>query len=352
MQTVARILAPFQFSLLRESGNRAIVEAVRIIAEAIVSTPYGQALRFPAPLLITVGTSEFCPHACPNCYSSSGPLGAGRRTDAPVAMFEQIARSRTPCVMISGGEPLAVSNIADLLAPLLEAGKFVYVATNASVGRLTDIITSHRDSLFFLLSIWGNSALHDKLRGPGSFIRLERNLERLNQLGSEGRLLVVLSNRGLSIFDTVEELAKKYRVASVLVTRKLRVGRTAGDALEFEPDVMQSVSDRMQAIKRYVRQVYLDVPELRSQDGTKPSLLRGVFGIPASDACSAGNWMMHLDSEGVAYPCYTLEGNAEASASYSFSLPEQWAHLSEGIARRAQPGCAGETMTFHGAKNA
>jgi MoaA/NifB/PqqE/SkfB family radical SAM enzyme len=346
IDSIVKVLSPFQFALLQRSDNRALVDAVRIVAQAIVSTPYGRPLRYPAPLLITLGLSRFCPYSCSNCYSSSGQT---RRHDAPemhLALVERIAASPTPCVMISGGEPLALPNIREVLGLLIKAGKFVYLATNSSITPITDLISEHGAALFPLLSVWGTMEEHDRQRGAGSFERIERNLESLNERGYPGRLLIVLTSGDLAIFDSVDSLVAKHRVASVLITRKLEVGRSDGSRFELRPAIVGSIMDRTRSIRRYVRQVYLDVPELRTGNAGRPSWLRKTLGIPAHNDCSAGNWMMHLDFEGAAYPCYTFEGSAEKGAPAHLTIAQQWAQIRRDCENAAgSPLCLGEALS-------
>jgi MoaA/NifB/PqqE/SkfB family radical SAM enzyme len=248
VETLLQMLSPFQFLLLREMSGSALIDAVRIVAEAIVSTPHGESLRFPAPLLITVGTSNFCPFSCSNCYSSSGPKLSHNEKAASVEMFHRIAASRTPFVMISGGEPLALPNIKELLKPLLDARKFIYVATNAALTPIASLLADCGKHLFILLPLWGTKNEHDRHRGTGSYERVERNLARLNQLDSAGQLLVVLSSNDLSVFDAVEDFATRFHVGTVLITRKLSVGRVDDTTFTFTVGLAKRVIERTRFI--------------------------------------------------------------------------------------------------------
>jgi MoaA/NifB/PqqE/SkfB family radical SAM enzyme len=344
VDSIVRVLSPFQFALVQEGNSAALIDAIRIVAEAVTSTPYGEPLRFPAPLLITVGTSHICPFSCANCYSNSGTESGSNTRVAGIELFKRIAHSRTPCVMVSGGEPLALPNIRDLLKPLLDAGKVVYIATNAGITPIADVIADYPTQLFVILSLWGSSEKHDRLRGPGSYERVERNLAKLNQLGSIGRLLVVLTGEDLSVFDSIEDLVAKFRIGSVLVTRKLSVGRLDNSSPKLAPDFVSKVLDRARPVRPHVRQIYLDIPELRQRHAPRVSRLHDLLGIPVRTDCSAGNWMMHLDADGVAFPCYTFEGRAEIGQRSELQLQQQWENISAvRVNIDTSSACIGET---------
>jgi hypothetical protein len=40
--------------------------------------------------------------------------------------------------------------------------------------------------------------------------------------------------------------------------------------------------------------------------------------------CSAGNWMLHLDSLGRAYPCFSLETRKELATPAHLEIADQW----------------------------
>jgi MoaA/NifB/PqqE/SkfB family radical SAM enzyme len=346
IESVVRLLAPLDNTLLQEPHGAALIAGMRIVAEAIITTPYGQALKFPAPLLITVGPSSFCPYACSNCYSSSGREGQSPSHQRSLAIFTRIAKSRSPFVMISGGEPLSMSNINAYIEMLLDARKFVYLATNASIRPLTSLLREHRSHLFVFLSLWGDQARHDQIRGSGSYDRLKRNLSTLNGFGLPGRLLVVLSDCDFSIFDAVDEIVRSSKVRTVIVLRKLSIGRYEKSAFAITTDFVARLRHRVNTIRPHVNELYFDIPEFRGLDDAKrPSRFHNLLGIAAHDECSAGNWMMHLDADGGAFPCYSFEGRSDIRCDSDLSIEDQWALV--GAARRnikARSACIGEAL--------
>ena len=90
---------------------------------------------------------------------------------------------QTPFVLLTGGEPLADPMLISGLTILLDAGKMVYVATNASIDRYLPLAERYRQRLAFLFSIWGARVSHNERRGANSFERVERNCRSLSAQG-------------------------------------------------------------------------------------------------------------------------------------------------------------------------
>lgn len=345
VQSLVQMLVPLDCLLLQEGTAEALLSLVRIVAKSVVETPYGQPLRFSSPLIITVGSSTSCPFPCANCYANSVSAEVRPARHADVALFQRIADCGTPFVMIGGGEPLATPNISRLIAPLLDAGKIVYLSTNASVTPIVDQIARHSKQLLVFLPVWGPKEEHDRQRGRGSFERLQRNLAKLEAVGAEANLLVVLGSDDLSVFDTVAALAAKWKVRSALVTRKLFVGRTQGAAFQPTPQLTKKIIERINSIQPYVRQISVDIPELAAaQERRRSPRMQTLLGIPDQTECSAGNWTMHIDPAGVSYPCFSLETSKEIGIGADLPIADQWKKVVELRKSLVAPGvCLGES---------
>jgi MoaA/NifB/PqqE/SkfB family radical SAM enzyme len=250
--------------------------------------------------------------------------------------------------MISGGEPLSVANIQHLLDPLLQARKFVYLATNAGINPIAGMLADHKEHFFVLLSLWGTKEAHDQQRGTGSYQRVVRNLDQLNQLGAIGRLIVVLTSHDLGVLGSVADLVREFRIGSVVITRKLSVGRSDGPAIQLTPNFAREIADWARVVRPHVRKVFVDIPELRTLDErttSRRSRLLGLLEIPAGGECGAGNWMMHLGPNGIALPCYAFEDRTAIGLPSALSLQQQWEGISairKSIGRSA--ACIGEML--------
>ena len=329
-------------TLPEELDPRLVRSAVGIIGRAIADTPYGHPLQFECPLIVTIAISDYCPFACTNCYSSSGGGAGSRATEQEPASFERLAASQTPVVLVTGGEPMASNSTRPGIVRLLDSGKAVYVSTNASIEGYLQVAARY-PLLMFILPVWGNRTQHDEQRGRRSFERVTENLRMLESVGRKAWLLVVITNDDLSVFDAVEELARTHSVALVRITRKVRVGRNDGPGPEVTPQFVRSVEEGARRLKRYVRNVVIDLPETRGE--RRLARVAHALGIPHYRSCAAGNWMMHMDARGDAYPCYTFEGGTQGRVSSMTSVVDQWRLVRE---RRAELGdgdiCIGEAL--------
>ena len=103
----------------------------------------------------------------------------GQKNDS-VQIFAKVAATKTPIVIISGGEPLVADGLKECLKLLLDSGKFLFVSTNALVEDYLDLAQEHKENLRFILPVWGDRKRHNARRGINSFERVERNLTLLD----------------------------------------------------------------------------------------------------------------------------------------------------------------------------
>jgi MoaA/NifB/PqqE/SkfB family radical SAM enzyme len=311
------------FPMPEELDDRFLRNAFSLVARAVINTPYGQPLQLESPLIITLSVSDYCPFACTNCYSNSGQTSTNERpADGVQPIFEKVADSTTPFVLITGGEPLATQSTRPGVLALLDAGKRVLISTNASIATYLDIAERYPTTLTFVLPIWGTRKRHDELRGHRSFERVEQNLELLNRRGLRGHLMVVLADDSFSVFEDVLRLVQKLEVSIVRVVRKIRVGRRDDIAIEVSSGFEQALRQRTRQLRRYVPHVLIDIPELRRRRPLKA--IQSVLGIRDYGSCAAGRWMMHIDSRGAAFPCYTFEPSGRHHVPSTLSIFDQW----------------------------
>jgi MoaA/NifB/PqqE/SkfB family radical SAM enzyme len=309
--------------LPKEVDDRFLRNAVGIIGRAAIDTPYGHPLQFECPLIITLAVSDYCPFACTNCYSNSGRTSTSENAaDGVHLIFEKVANSTTPFVLITGGEPLASQSTRPGVQALLDAGKWVQISTNASIASYIDIAERYPTTLNFVLPIWGRRERHNEIRGHQSFERVERNLGLLNKCGLRGQLLIVLADDDLGVFEDVSRLVQKFAVSLTRVIRKVKVGRRDEMGPEMSPRFAYALKRQARRLRRYLPFVLVDIPELRSR--RRGTLMQSVVGIPRYESCAAGNWMMHIDSSGAAFPCYTFEASGRSRVSSALSIFDQW----------------------------
>jgi MoaA/NifB/PqqE/SkfB family radical SAM enzyme len=237
-------------------------------------------------------------------------------------IFAKVAASKTPFVIVSGGEPLVAERIEDCLKLLLDTGKLVFLSTNALVEKHLDLALQNDGRLCFILPIWGNRKRHNAKRGANSFERVEQNLAVLNAAGLKPRVLVVLSDTDFSVFEDVERLARGYMIEAVTISRRIDVGRVEAAPMKFSEDHWRQLQIWQKKLQRFVGLVLCDLPVMHGR--TSRGRLQRMLGLPSHEGCSAGNWMMHIDDAGQGYPCFSFEGQRDQSVAAELPIAEQW----------------------------
>jgi len=304
-----------------------IVHLVTAVARGMLNTPYGHPLDFDCPLIVTLSVTAYCPFKCINCYSHSGEWGKDSESGGILeSAVNELASSQIPIVVITGGEPLATPLTRPTVEALAGAGKLVLLSTNASVEGHIDLIERYPLRFGFIFPIWGRRDRHNKLRGARSFERIEKNLELLNSRGKSGDVLVVLSEADMGVFDDLEQLVQRFRISRLRVTRKTNVGRQGQSVLTPDSAFERDLRHRLRVLKPHVGTVLVDIPEFRRHP--KKSILEMTLGIAPYASCAAGNWMMHLDSNGAAYSCFTFEPSGRTyQVAPGLTLSRQWQQL-------------------------
>lgn len=302
-----------------------MLDCFRILVSGIVNTPYKAELSLPYPLVITVSSANKCALGCSSCYSSS--------TTAPTQeaaltreLSEKIAEFPIPIVFITGGEPFHHPRLGEVMEPILASGKKVIIATNAPSTQAANGLLEYRDQITLVLSQWGEQSRHDAVRGQGNLERTHAGAERLAGLGHRVSLNYVLSPNPISEeLDALEEiLAGSLHLHRVYVSRELLVGRTpAGTCLGvYDGDFRQRIKS---LCARFPGRLVPVIPELLSTERiSAPSLITRMLGIVLPASCGAASWTLHVDSQGMCYPCFAHEGRLSIGSLWTDGLDTVW----------------------------
>lgn len=112
-------------------------------------------------------------------------------------------------VTLWGGEPLLYPGFAGLARELFRMGRRLSVVTNGTLieASIAPVLNECFREIF--LSVDGDEAVHDRIRGPGNFAKIKHNLEQL--AGRRGRLIFLTTisdwNVGM-IADLPDRLAE------------------------------------------------------------------------------------------------------------------------------------------------
>lgn len=125
-----------------------------------------------------------CNLACAHCYSSSGPrAGRGPGLDALLGALDDARALGYEVLAVAGGEPLVDPDLPALLAHAQGLGLRTTVTTNGTLLRTRRFAAAvpHLDAV--AVSVDGDPATHDALRGRGAFARLDAGLHAVLAAG-------------------------------------------------------------------------------------------------------------------------------------------------------------------------
>ena len=137
--------------------------------------PYvdGRMSRLP---MMTIHVTSACDSRCIGC--SYGLGGGGQVLDQTMAT--ELARTaeklQTRIVFVTGGEPLTVPHLEDLVAPFRTPGRVLYLATSGTrLEERAGLVARLFDEVFVSLD-GPDAALHDRIRGVPCFDLLARGV--------------------------------------------------------------------------------------------------------------------------------------------------------------------------------
>ncbi len=256
--------------------------------------------------------SDRCNQRCAHCYQEDF-TGASEPT---LSVLLQMAARVLPAladtqvsVNLTGGEPLLLSHLPDLIKSLAGYQNLVEMnlISNGTVLAEAALSAMAREPKFGQLKISIESAearVHDAIRGEGNLAVLRRNLPRLRK--ASGRPLVLmatLARYNLSGIESLLRFAEDHGAAGIIFERFVPMGR--GDRLR---DQVLGGDEWLQAIESIVRASGLDA------DPADLPAYRAFWlatGIEAEEPrrgalCNLGAGSMALMPDGTVFPCRRL----------------------------------------------
>ncbi|MEU3622507.1 radical SAM protein [Amycolatopsis coloradensis] len=142
---------------------------VRLSGTDVASWPeiHPAAVQTKVPISVCWSPLVRCNLACPYCLDDKAVLELGRAERYRIANL--LADSQVLGVDISGGEPLLLRDLPDLIDVLVAGGRAVSVTTNGThLARRAEALATRVDAI--RISLDGPDAeRHDRWRGAGSF---------------------------------------------------------------------------------------------------------------------------------------------------------------------------------------
>ncbi|MCE0540743.1 radical SAM protein [Kineosporia rhizophila] len=285
-------LQPEQITALAHAGEPAggrcgqpTVRRIRLpehlVEDAPVVGPAQRDRRLPAS--VCWSPIVRCNLSCPQCLDDTSVIEAGHADRVRVAGI--LGGAGVLGVDISGGEPLLLRDLPELLDLLIEAGQCaVSVTTNAwHLERLAARLAPRVDAI--RVSLDGpDAARHDAIRGATSFERAAAGIRQAAALGIRVQVQTVLMRSTRAHLQEMTDLARELGAAGLTVLQMLPLGAGANLRHELLSDDEASATTAALNVPAGLR------VRLRTRD------LAGGFSIVRAD----GNlWRNHPDAQGI-----------------------------------------------------
>jgi radical SAM protein with 4Fe4S-binding SPASM domain len=216
--------------------------------------------------------------------------------------IEIITSTQPQVVIVSGGEPLLRRDLPELLGDLKEHGQHVWLLTNGTL--LTPEVCRRlvRSVNRISISLDGaTAAVHDKMRGKGSFAAVLRGIRMLQDEGFDriGIIPTIRRDNVAEIFG-LDAFAKELHVS--IDSRCLFAAR--GSAAFCRDEYEISVADLIRAAREEIRSRLRRGDDFQQASGCSQSIID--FAQPQLQRCGAGRQKLSIDVNGDLYPCQLL----------------------------------------------
>jgi radical SAM protein with 4Fe4S-binding SPASM domain len=277
------------------------------VKENVIAGPAIQTFEF----FIQWHLTERCNLRCRHCYQDRqvppemSPGELFREIDGAAGMFEAWESEQNvrvvPSIHFTGGEPLLYPGFLDAVRYARESGFGVAVMTNGCLVT-DDDARRFRDSGVFevQVSLEGPEALHDAIRGRGSFKAALKGVERLRRAGNKVSANVTLSRLNSPFVGETVKIARDSGFAGIGFSRLVPCG--SGEnmlAHLLSPEETRRIYENIHS---------LDGPdfEVVSGDPLAVTLKEGVQPAGCEltlSGCSAGFSGVTICCDGTVMPC-------------------------------------------------
>lgn len=280
-----------------------------------LQTRIGKDARFPLGVYMVI--TERCPNACVYCnYSKAAAAGSqkqpGQReisAKEAVNIIAYLHKSGMRKLHLTGGEPLLRDDLAEIID--FAKAKGIFVGLSSSGAFLPEKINAVRNADIVMLSLDGQEAVHDSLRGRGSFRRAVNAMRSLKKNKITYWTTTVLNRKNIHSIDYILDLAEENKSFANFVIPQCRKDNYKSnlpkedamrDILPPDEDLRGAIRYLIQRKRRGARIgstfAYLNYL-LDWEDYTALFSSRTHRKIK----CWAGRLSFHIDAQGFIYAC-------------------------------------------------
>ncbi len=253
-------------------------------------------LRKRAPLFVSWNVTFRCNLRCAYCAACDARFPE-LETHEVLAGLDNLWDLGTRFITFSGGEPLLRADIGEIVAHALRRGFQVHLSTNGSLVRAK--LDELRGVAHVNLSLDGDEAAHDRVRGEGAFAKTMDGIEACKEAHIPVSLQCTLSSFNLDCVDKVLGIAAEHKVFAMFqpATEWLD-SSTDPNPIAPNPQPYRETMERLMRLKRQ------GAPISNSQTG-----LRHLAQWPAPQAiwCCAGALTCTVEPDGMVLACHQAQ---------------------------------------------
>lgn len=260
-----------------------------------------------APLHACWVATRRCDALCGYC---AVPLRRGDEltTEEAADLIDQLAARGCTRLDVAGGEPLLRADLGPLIGRARAHGMEVRLETDG--GRLPAFLAAGHRPAGVVLPLEGARAVHDRLREPGSFRKVQAAIAAARAAGVAVRARTVLTAQNLDQIGAVLDLAEAggFGVTFQVYQPDGAYGR-AGGRLAPEAAAAQ------RALREVLEAKIAGRPVAMQEKTIRYLLTWPDFRRPAQEEihedlhCLAGYLYCAIDADGTFYPCSLQVGN-------------------------------------------
>lgn len=270
----------------------------------------------PAPLIVGLSITARCNLRCSFCF---GRYYEQKVEDISLSdllgLIENLADAGCLHINYSGGEPLLRKDIPDILRFTVDRGIITAVSTNGIlVDRYLDVL---KEIDFVSVSLDGDEASHDRVRGAGTYRKTMDNILLLRKEKVPVQVACLLNRYNGDSIRGLLELGKKHNFAvkMLIPNEETELGPTNPDVDLSDEEIREAIS-RIISWQREGFPVFFSSETYR-QALTWPKSHWEPIAYAGEDIkepwpCYAGRYWCQIDADGKVYPCCAMIKNFAA----------------------------------------
>lgn len=290
----------------QEAVNKEVAEFVASLANysflsldnSVKTSVYS--INIPHPQLIYYNVTNKCNLKCPFCYIDAGErLGDELNHEEAVKCIDEVASLKPQTLVFSGGEPLMREDLFDLAGYAKEKKLRIVLISN---GTLINDRIAERLTIFDAVQIsleGSTSAVHDKLRGAGTFDLVLNSIRLLKKAGVK-RVIIspVLTRVNAHDLPNLLDMVTKFRLGKLKLNVFVSAGRgQSNQELSLSPHIATAIINDLTKTGLKTGKEYLDLLDERTTIFSR---------FVKKMNCGAGTGVLSIAANGDVYPCHAF----------------------------------------------